>query len=243
MNSGRLSTPPIKLSNLSVGYRGHPVLTGINWTADSGSMTALIGPNGGGKSTLLKTIAKELPPLAGRIEGNDREAIGYLPQSNAFDLDFPISVHDLVAMGFWRRLGPFGKIGKHESAELAAAMSVVGMAGLEPRQIGALSGGELQRVLFARLILLDATIILLDEPFAGVDEETTAALMAVIKIWQEQGRTVLAALHDLDQVRASFPAAIRLEGERAVAGSTEAILASPVAASRSSGFGSVGAAP
>lgn len=240
MNSGRLSAPSIKLFNLSVGYRSHPVLTGIDWIVDPGSMIALIGPNGGGKSTLLKTIAHELPPLAGRIDGNDHRSIGYLPQSIAFDLDFPISVHDVVAMGLWRRLGPFGRIGKSESAELAAAMSVVGMAGMELRSIGELSGGQLQRVLFARLMLLDAAIILLDEPFAGIDAETTTALMALIMIWQEEGRTVLAALHDLDQVRASFPTAIRLEGERAVAGPTEAILAGSVAVHNTSLVGAPG---
>ncbi|MHA1560004.1 MAG: metal ABC transporter ATP-binding protein [Alphaproteobacteria bacterium] len=237
MSSGRPDTPPIKLSNLSVGYRGHPVLTGIDWIVDPGSMTALIGPNGGGKSTLLKTIAHELPPLAGRMEGNDRGAIAYLPQSNAFDLDFPISVHDVVAMGLWRRLGPFGKIGKHESAELVAAMSAVGIGGIEQRPIGTVSGGQLQRVLFARLMLLGASIILLDEPFAGIDEETIAALMALIENWQEEGRTVLAALHDLDQVRASFPLAMRLEGERAIAGATEEVLSSPLATRGSSGVG------
>ena len=200
---------------------------GIDWIVEPGSMTALIGPNGGGKSTLLKTIAREIPPLAGRIDGNQRDIIAYLPQAIAFDRDFPISVHDVVAMGLWRRLGPFGRIGTQARNELAAAMAAVGMADMEARPIGTLSGGQLQRILFARLILLDAPIVLLDEPFAGIDETTVDALMTVIRGWHQSGRTVVAALHDLDQVRTSFPLAIRLEGNHAVAGPTETILGVP----------------
>lgn len=224
MTAGRLLAPPVTLTNVSVGYHSQPVLEGIDWTIEGGSMTALIGPNGGGKSTLLKTIAGELTSLAGRIVGNDRDRIAYLPQTVSFDRDFPIAVRDVVAMGLWRRLGPFGRIGKREGADVESALAAVGMAGWEQEPIGTLSGGQLQRILFARLMLLDAPIILLDEPFAGIDNETVATIMDLIRTWHQDGRTVLAALHDLDQVRSSFPLAIRLEGARAVSGTTEDVL-------------------
>ncbi len=224
MTTGRHAAPPVTLTNVSVGYRNQPVLSGIDWTIEGGSMTALIGPNGGGKSTLLKTIAGELDSLAGRITGNDRNKIAYLPQSITFDRDFPISVRDVVAMGLWRRLGPFGRIGRREGADVESALAAVGMIGWDTRSIGTLSGGQLQRILFARLMLLDAPIILLDEPFAGVDNDTVTALMNLIGQWHRNGRTILAALHDLDHVRASFPLAIRLEGAKAVSGTTEEVL-------------------
>lgn len=224
MTSGRRSTSPIVLQNVAVGYGAAPVLSGLNWTIEAGSMTALVGPNGSGKSTILKAIAGEIRPLTGRIAGNDRDRIGYLPQTTGFDRDFPITVQDVVAMGLWRRLGPFARIGHGPTGTLANAIAKVGLKGLERRSIGTLSGGQLQRALFARLMLLDAEIVLLDEPFAAIDEASVETLMELVRAWHLEGRTIIAALHDLDRVRASFPLTMRIEGDLARTGATHEVL-------------------
>jgi len=222
--SSRPQAPPIELAHVSLGYAGQPVLRDVNWTIRPGSMTALVGPNGGGKSTLLKALAGELKPIAGTISGGDPSSTGYLPQSFDFDRRFPIDVKHVVAMGLWRQLGPFGNLRKRDAGAIDSALERVGLPGFGDKAIGELSGGELQRVLFARLIVLDPAIILLDEPFAAMDRETVTDLTALIEGWHAEGRTIVAALHDLDHVRGAFPDAMRLAGGRAILGATEDIL-------------------
>jgi zinc/manganese transport system ATP-binding protein len=229
MNPTPVSAPPIALNDVTVGYAGHPVLQHVNWTMRPGSMTALVGPNGGGKSTLLKVIAGELKPLAGRIDRGDA-MVAYLPQSPEFDRSFPIRVKDVVAMGLWRRLGAFGQLGQRDAETVRNALGAVGLDGFEGKNIGALSGGELQRVLFARLIVLDASVMLLDEPFAAIDETTVTDLIGIIHSWHRQGRTITAALHDLDQVRDIFPETVRVASGAVVYGTTATILGSAVPA-------------
>jgi zinc/manganese transport system ATP-binding protein len=220
------TAPQIQLSDLSLGYAGRPVMRRINWTVRPGSMTALVGPNGGGKSTLLKAIAGELKPLAGTIDrrGADPGTIGYLPQAFDFDRQFPIQVKHVVAMGLWPRLGPFGNLRKGDGEAVDGALARVGLAGFGRKGIGELSGGELQRVLFARMMVLDAPIILLDEPFASIDREALPDLLAIVTGWHREGRTIVAALHDLDQVRAAFPEAMRVAEGTATLGATREIL-------------------
>lgn len=229
MNATPAAPLPITLASTTIGYAGHPVLRDINWTLQPGSLTALVGPNGSGKSTLLKAIAGELQPLAGRIDRGAGAMIAYLPQSPEFDRSFPIRVKDVVAMGLWRRLGPFGHLRRSEAEAVTAALRAVDLAGFGERSIGALSGGELQRVLFARLIVLDAPVILLDEPFAAIDQATVADLIGVIRDWHRQGRTIAAVLHDLGQVRDVFPEAMRIFDERVVVGATADVLGAAVA--------------
>ena len=224
--TGRLAPPAIELSHVTLGYLGRPVLKDVSWLIPPGSLIALVGPNGGGKSTLLKAIAGELTPINGRIDrnGGDPRSLGYLPQTVEFDRDFPISARDVVAMGLWSHLGPFGRIGNQHAEIVATALQTMGFTGLENKLIGQLSGGELQRVLFARLIAMDAPIILLDEPFAAIDRETISGLIALIRRWHQEGRTIIAALHDLDQVRRFFPKTMRLTGGRGIFWSTAEIL-------------------
>lgn len=223
---GRNDPPAITLSDASLGYGGRPVLKGLSLTIPRGSMMALVGPNGGGKSTLLRAIAGELKPLSGRVEigARRRSTIAFLPQEDGFDRSFPISVRDVVAMGLWRRLGPFARIGRPEAEVVQDALAAVRLAELGRRPIGELSGGELQRVLFARIIAMDATVILLDEPFAAIDRETVGILLEVVRAWHQQERTIIAALHDFDAVRRSFPSTIRLDGEQIKAGPTGELL-------------------
>jgi zinc/manganese transport system ATP-binding protein len=196
--------PDVRLYGLALGYGGEAIVRDLDGAFAAGQATALIGPNGSGKSTLLKAVAGLIAPMAGRIaiDGVARRDIAYLAQDGGVDRDFPISVEDLVALGFERQLGLFGGVGPAERGRLAAAIAAVGLTGLERRPIRALSGGQFQRALFARVIVQDAPVIVLDEPFAGLDARTTSALGELVRRWADEGRTVLAALHDLDLARA-----------------------------------------
>ncbi|WP_423794557.1 metal ABC transporter ATP-binding protein [Methylobacterium durans] len=212
----------VAFDGLTLGYDRHPAVHHLDGTIPRGDLLALVGPNGAGKSTLLKGIVGEIASLDGRIE-RDRGAIAYLPQADEIDRSFPLSVLDLASMGLWRRLGPWASL-KRARGEVRAALAAVGLDGFEDRAIGTLSGGQFQRALFARLILQDAGIILLDEPFTGVDARTTEDLVGLIRGWHRQGRTIVAALHDLGQVRAHFPTTLLLAREPVAWGPTAAVL-------------------
>src|SRR5258708_5503612 len=148
-----------------------------------------------------------LKPLAGTISlgGLDIRDIGYLPQTVDIDRSFPISVFDFVGTGLWRATGFFGGMGKAARDRIAQALSAVGLNGFENRSIGTLSGGQMQRMLFARVLLQDARLIVLDEPFNAIDAKTSADLVALVRRWHAEGRTVLAALHDMELVVGKFP--------------------------------------
>lgn len=208
-------TALLRFDDLTLGYRRHPAVHHLSGAVREGSLTAVVGPNGAGKSTLLKAIVGTLKPLEGRIalDGIDRRDIAYLPQQAEVDRSFPIGVLDTVLLGHWRRVGVFGGIGRRRHEEALAALAAVGLAGFERRPIGALSAGQFQRVLFARMLLQDARLILLDEPFTAIDARTTADLLAVVRRWHGERRTVVAVLHDLEQVRAHFPETLLLARE------------------------------
>jgi zinc/manganese transport system ATP-binding protein len=193
-----------------------PVVSGLTGSLATGSLTALVGPNGAGKTTLLRAIAGLHPVGAGRIDrGRLRPAdIALLAQGSYLDRSFPITCLDVVALAA-SRLGPFQAVGRDRLNAARAALDRVGLAGFERRQIRALSAGQFQRVLFARTILQDAALILLDEPFTAVDAATAALLMSVILDWHGQGRTVVAVLHDTGLVRQHFPATLLLSDGRA----------------------------
>ncbi len=212
--------------NLTLGYDRNPAVHHLDAEIGAGSLTAIVGPNGAGKSTLLRAINGSLKPLEGSIEhsGVAREDIAYLPQQAEIDRSFPIAVRDLVAMGLWREVGPFGAIRRAEAQRVDAAIAAVGLTGFEARQIGALSGGQMQRCLFARLLLQDADLVLLDEPFAAIDAKTAADLLAVVRRWHGEGRTIVAVLHDLDSVRAHFPQTLMLAREMVAHGPTAKVL-------------------
>ena len=206
-----MSAPIIRLDDLTLGYRRHPAVHHVSG-AFAGGMTAIAGPNGAGKSTLLKGIAGEIKPLSGRIrlDGVKRREIAYLPQLAAIDRRFPMTVLDLVALGATASAGLFSAIGKAEMARVTRAIETVGLGGFEARTVGTLSGGQLQRALFARVLVQDARVILLDEPFAAIDSHTTADLIAILKRWSGEGRTVIAVLHDHEAVKAHFPQTLLL---------------------------------
>ena len=218
----------IRFRGLTLGYDRHPAVHHLDGMVASGDLLALVGPNGAGKSTLLKGIVGEVGALDGAVETGTK-AVAYLPQAAEIDRSFPVSVLDLTAMGLWRPFGAWASLKRHRP-RLLDALAAVGLSGFEDRPIGTLSGGQFQRALFARLILQDARLILLDEPFTGIDERTTGDLLALIRGWHGEGRTVVAALHDLHQVRAHFPSTLVLARRPIAWGPTAEVLTPPVLA-------------
>jgi zinc/manganese transport system ATP-binding protein len=212
---------PIRLVGLTLGYDRHPAVHHLDGSVRAGDLLALVGPNGAGKSTLLKGMAGEIRCLDGRIERAG--ALAYMPQVDEIDRSFPLTVMDLAGMGLWRRAGAWRSLTRSRPA-IQAALATVGLDGFAARPIGTLSGGQFRRALFARLILQDCPVVLLDEPFTGIDTRTVDDLLALIRAWHSEGRTVVAALHDLQQVRAHFPTTLLLAREPVAWGPTARVL-------------------
>ena len=218
----------LQFRDVTLGYDRHPAVHHLSGEVASGALIAVVGPNGAGKSTLFRGLVGILKPLAGTIERGDLDVrdIAYLPQTADIDRSFPISVFDFVGTGLWRATGFFGGIGKQSQARIAQALASVGLNGFENRPIGTLSGGQMQRMLFARVTLQDARVIVLDEPFNAIDAKTSADLLALVRRWHGEKRTVLAALHDMDLVRANFPETLLLARGKVAWGPTADVLTS-----------------
>jgi zinc/manganese transport system ATP-binding protein len=216
----------LQFRDVTLGYDRHPAVHHLSGEVAPGALLAIVGPNGAGKSTLFRGIVGILKPLAGTIltGGLDVKDIAYLPQTVDIDRSFPISVFDFVGTGLWRKVGVFGGIGKEARKRIGQALAAVGLSGFENRTIGTLSGGQTQRMLFARVLLQDARLIVLDEPFNAVDAKTSTDLLALVKRWHAEGRTVLAALHDLDLVRVNFPDTLLLARGKVAWGVTSEVL-------------------
>ncbi|MGZ5855369.1 MAG: metal ABC transporter ATP-binding protein [Xanthobacteraceae bacterium] len=216
----------LKFQNLTLGYDRHPAVHHLTGTVESGALLAVIGPNGAGKSTLFKGILGLLTPLTGSIDRADitPRNIAYLPQAADIDRSFPISLYDFVAMGLWQTAGLFGGISRADRARIEHAIAAVGLTGFEERPIGTLSAGQMQRTMFVRLLLQDARVIVLDEPFNAVDAKTVSDLVALVQRWHGEKRTVIAALHDLDLVRTTFPDTLLLAREPVAWGPTRNVL-------------------
>jgi zinc/manganese transport system ATP-binding protein len=221
-----MTATAIRFENVTLGYGRHPAVHHLEGVIAPGSLTAIVGPNGAGKSTLLKGVVGALKPLQGRItlSTGPRTRIAYLPQASELDRTFPISIYDLVAMGLWAKSGLFGGIGRGDRARIEAAIAAVGLAGFETRAIGTLSGGQMQRALFARLLLQDASLILLDEPFTAIDAKTTADLLELVRRWHDEDRTVVTVLHDMEMVRGAFPETMLIARELVAHGATDEVL-------------------
>ncbi len=212
----------IDIEDLTVAYDRRPAVHHLSGSFAQGSLTAIVGPNGAGKSTLLKSIVGLLPASQGRIVlgGLARGDLAYLPQQAEIDRSFPIDVADTAALGLWNEIGLWSAITGERRRRVGEALARVGLDGFAHHPIGNLSAGQFQRVLFARLIVQDARVILLDEPFAAIDERTTADLLAIVQRWHEEGRTVIAVLHDIEEVRAHFPYTLLLAREKVAWGPT-----------------------
>ncbi len=216
-------TAAIRFDNVTLGYGRHPAVHHLAGEVPSGGLLAVVGPNGAGKSTLLRGIVGTLQPHEGRIEISGSR-IAYLPQIADLDRSFPLPVYDLVAMGLWSHTGLFGGVPRRDHARIEEAIAAVGLTGFEGRPIGTLSGGQMQRALFARLLLQDADIILLDEPFTAIDAKTTADLLDLMRRWHREARTVVAVLHDLDLVKQVFPNTLLIAREPIAWGETGTVL-------------------
>ena len=225
----------VSIRDLTIAYERHPALHHISGRFGAGSLTAIVGPNGAGKSTLVKAIAGTLRPNGGSIDRGSAETrgIAYLPQQSEIERSFPITVLDTVLLGHWRRIGWRRGVTQELEEAAQAALAKVGLGHFEARPISTLSAGQFQRVLFARLMLQDAPLILLDEPFTALDTRTTRDLLALVGAWQREGRTVIAVLHDYEQVRTHFPETLLLARELVAWGPTETVMtAEKLAAAR-----------
>lgn len=216
----------ITLHNLTVSYRRHPAVHHISGRFEAGSLTAITGPNGGGKSTLMRTIAGLLPADEGHVQINEGKScpMAYLPQSAELQRDFPLSVLELVCSGFWQHTGALRTITPAMRERAIAALSDVGLEHCAKRDIAGLSSGQFQRVLFARLLVQDAPVILLDEPFTAIDAETTSHLLDIIRRWHGEKRTVICILHDMQQIYDYFPECLLLARECIAWGNTQEVL-------------------
>jgi zinc/manganese transport system ATP-binding protein len=214
----------VLLRDVTVRYGRRIALEAVSGEFVAGSLTAVVGANGAGKSTLLAAIAGVVRLASGVVNRAARQRLAYLPQLTAIDLGYPLTVSELITLGGWREFGPFRSPGTALRARVADVAETVGLAGQLGRPIGEISVGELQRALFARLILQDASVILLDEPFAAVDAQTMSVLLDQVVRWHREGRTVIAVLHDLDLVQARFPSTLVLARRCVAWGATEVAL-------------------
>ncbi|WP_125705879.1 metal ABC transporter ATP-binding protein [Lacticaseibacillus daqingensis] len=200
----------LQLTNLTVAYDDTPVFTDAAVQFDAGKITGIIGPNGAGKSTLIKAMLGLITASAGTATFNGQplshmqKQIAYVEQRKDLDLTFPINVFDVVLTGTYGRLGLFKSPGKAEKAAAADALAQVSLSDFTQRQIGNLSGGQLQRVFVARAIVQDANLIILDEPFVGIDLQSETAIMAILRQWRDAGKTIIVVHHDLNKVSHYF---------------------------------------
>jgi zinc/manganese transport system ATP-binding protein len=219
----QLRRTPIEIRDLSVRYGKRLALEKLTGTFAAGSLTAIVGPNGAGKSTLLKALAGIVRTRRGTVTPIGRH-FAYLPQQASLDRGFPATLSELVGLGAWRRLGAFRGAQKEIGTLVAEAIAAVGLDGWAGQQIADLSIGQFQRALFARLLVQDADVILLDEPFAAIDERTSGDLLQLLQRWSREGRTVVAVLHDLEQVRLHFPRTLLLARRTIDWGDTRTVL-------------------
>ncbi len=220
----------LELRQVTAGYAAEPALQNISFTAACGSTLALIGPNGAGKSTLLNALAGLLPIWSGDILWNNtplaghRHEIAYLPQRSEVNWQFPITVRQLVEMGRYPTVGMWQALRPHDREIVDKALCTLGLEDLQKRQIAALSGGQQQRCFLARALAQEAHILLLDEPFTGLDVPGTEALSGLLRALAEEGRLVIASHHDLATAPQIFDQAVLLRKQLIAAGNTREVL-------------------
>ncbi len=216
----------ISLKNITVSYNQHPAVHHVSGEFKSGSLTAIVGPNGAGKTTLIKLIAGLIEADEGELLKDDigKQHIAYIPQQTEIDRNFPVTLFDFIIFAHWHRTGIFKGINKSMQSRARAALKAVGLEGFENRPLDTLSLGQFQRALFARAMLQDAKLILLDEPFTHIDTKTTNDLLEIMRNWHREKRTVIVVLHDLEQVRENFPETLMVARECIAWGKTKDIL-------------------
>jgi manganese/zinc/iron transport system ATP- binding protein len=225
-----VSAAPLEVRRLTVSYDARPVVWDVDATFPAAALSAIVGPNGAGKSTLLKAALGLIPVDAGQtlIEGRPvraaRDRVAYVPQRDAVDWDFPITVREVVEMGRYPRVGWIKRVGKADRQVVDACLERVGMAGYGARQIGQLSGGQRQRVFIARALAQEAPVMMMDEPFAGVDARTEASILELLRELRDEGRSIIVVHHDLGTVRAAFDWVLLLNVRAIAAGPVGEVL-------------------
>jgi ABC-type Mn2+/Zn2+ transport system ATPase subunit len=220
----------LRFRDVTVHYGRQPALQDVTLDIPCGSLTAVLGPNGAGKSTFLRACLGWLPLTRGEIRIGDAHPqhalprLAYLPQRHAVDWDFPITVRGVVEQGRYPALHPWQRFGDRDRALVERSLAELGLTGLAERQISRLSGGQQQRIFLARALAQGADIFLLDEPFAGLDLLAVEELERIFRSWEAQGRTVLAAVHDLDIARRIFGRGLLLATSVVAAGTMEEVL-------------------
>jgi len=220
-------TPALEVHDLTVAYHKKPVLWAIDLLVPRGQLVGIIGPNGAGKSTLIKAMMGLLPVSSGWVKCFGRPVseqcrlIGYVPQRESVDWDFPITAYDLVLMGRYGHLKPLQRPRKEDHRVARECLAKVGMAAFADRQISQLSGGQQQRVFLARALAMDSQVYLMDEPFAGVDAGTEAAIIAMLKELRRSGKTCLVVHHDLQTAQDYFDSLILLNMHLVACGPTK----------------------
>lgn len=214
----------IEVSGLGVKYDDIVALKDVSLGIGGDQIVGILGPNGSGKSTLIKCIAGVLKPTSGSLKLSiERKKVAYVPQRSSVDWDFPASVKDVVKQGRYPHLGLFGRYSKSDNSKVESALERMGLTELSRRQIGELSGGQAQRVFLARALAQEAELLLLDEPFQGVDAVSEAALMQVLKQFRQDGKTVLVVHHDLQTVQEYFDRVILLNQTLVASGETSEV--------------------
>jgi manganese/zinc/iron transport system ATP- binding protein len=222
--------PPLDVEDLTVAYHEKPVLWDVDCKIDAGTLLAIVGPNGAGKSTFIKACLGLIPTAAGRVSifgkpyETNRKRVGYVPQRESVDRDFPTHALDVVMMGRYGHLGWFSRPGKKEREISMDALEKVGMAEFANRQISQLSGGQQQRVFLARALVQDSALYFMDEPFAGVDATTERAIIQLLQELRSQGKTVVVVHHDLQTLKEYFDWCMLLNVRRVAIGPVDEVL-------------------
>lgn len=225
----KASQAPLAIRDMTVAYQRRPVLWDVDYEAPTGKLIAIVGPNGAGKSTLLKAILGLVPKVSGEVlifgkpYERQRHRVGYVPQRESVDWDFPVNALDVVAMGLYRKIGWCWPVRRQHQRTAWDALDRVGMTDLARRQIRQLSGGQQQRVFLARALVQDADLYLMDEPFAGVDAATERALVTMLQEMRDGGKTTLVVHHDLQTVAEYYDEVILLNMRMVASGPVDEV--------------------
>lgn len=220
----------LELHEIALGYQGKTLVDNLSFSLEKGQICAVIGHNGAGKSTLVRTLLGLQPPLSGQINWDDgrphgtKRQLAYLGQSADLDSQFPMRVKDAVAMGAWQGLGFWASLDRTKADRIDYALTRTGLTEMADRPLYECSSGQLQRCFFARAIVQDAPMILLDEPFSAIDQTTETRLIEIIREWRNEGRALLIVLHDLSAVMGISDTCLLLGGGQASYGKTEDII-------------------
>ena len=210
------SDAALELRRLTASYSSRPVLWDVEAEFPRGSLSAIVGPNGAGKSTLLKAALGLMPVdsgqslILGRPAREALDRVAYVPQRDAIDWDFPVTVREVVEMGRYRNAGWIRRLGRSDAERVDASLEEVGMTAFASRQIGALSGGQRQRVFLARALAQEAPLLVMDEPFSGIDARTEAAILKLLAGLRDRGRSIVVVHHDIETVSRVFDWALLL---------------------------------